>query len=133
MLQISPAKVAQVIIRAREIDVKVGAWDSAGDDADADSILEARAGDATEDELTAFIEGLNEDEQASLVALMWIGRETFGPDEFDEAMDTARAERSGSTARYLLGVPLLADYLEDGLDALGISVEEAEDEVLKPV
>lgn len=133
MLQISPAKVAQVIIRAREIDAKVGTWDTSDDDADAETILEARAGDATEAELREFIDGLNEDEQASLVALMWIGRETFGPDELEEAIDTARVEKTGPTARYLLGVPLLADYLEDGLDALGISVEEAEDEVLKPV
>lgn len=133
MLQISPAKVAQVIIRAREVDVKVGAWDGAGDDADADSILESRAGDATEAELRAFIDGLNEDEQASLVALMWIGRETFGPDELEEAIETARIEKTGPTSRYLLGVPLLSDYLEDALDALGISVEDAEDEVLRPV
>lgn len=133
MLQISPVKIAQVIIRAREIDVKVGAWDSEGDDADAESILEARAGDATEAELREFIDGLNEDEQASLVAVMWIGRETFGPDELQEAIDTARVERTGPTSRYLLGVPLLADYLEDGLDALGISIEDAEDEILKSV
>ncbi|MCR9150951.1 MAG: DUF3775 domain-containing protein [Rhodobacteraceae bacterium] len=133
MLQISPAKVAQVIIRAREIDAKVGTWDTAGDDADADSILEARAGDATEAELRAFIDGLNDDEQTSLVALMWIGRETYGADELAEAIDTARMEKTGPTSRYLLGVPLLSDYLEAGLDALGISVEDAEDEILKSV
>jgi len=133
MLQISPAKIAQVIIRAREIDAKVGRWDTSGDDADADTILEARGSDATESELRAFIEGLNEDEQASLVAVMWIGRETFGADELQEAIDTARVERTGPTSRYLLGIPLLSDYLEDGLDALGISVEDAEDEILKSV
>ena len=133
MLQISPAKIAQVIIRARDLDAKVGTWDTAGDEADAETILEARAGDATERELRAFIEGLNEDEQASLVAVMWIGRETFGADELEEAIDTARVERTGPTSRYLLGIPLLADFLEDGLDALGISVEEAEDEVLRSV
>jgi hypothetical protein len=133
MLQISPAKVAQVIIRAREIDAKVGTWDTAGDEADADTILEARSGDATERELRAFIEGLNEDEQASLVAIMWIGRETFGADELAEAIDTARMEKTGPTSRYLLGIPLLSDYLEGGLDALGISVEDAEDEILRSV
>jgi len=130
MLQISPEKIAHVIVRARELDAKVGNWDSPGDAVDSDSILEARSGDATEQELRAFIGGLNVDEQASLVAVMWIGRETYGADELDEAMDTARAEATAPTADYLLGVPLLADYLEDGLDALGISVEDAEDGVL---
>ncbi|MDW4550202.1 DUF3775 domain-containing protein [Defluviimonas sp. D31] len=130
MLQIAPEKVAHVIIRARELDAKVSPWDSSGDVRDADTILEARAGDATEGELRAFIGALNEDEQTSLVALMWIGRETFGPDELEEAIDTARLEATSPTATYLLGEPLLADYLEDGLDALGISVEDAEDGIL---
>ncbi|AMY71386.1 DUF3775 domain-containing protein [Frigidibacter mobilis] len=130
MLQISPEKIAHVIVRARELDAKVGSWDSPGDSVDSDSILEARSGDATEQELRAFIGGLNVDEQASLVAVMWIGRETYGADELDEAIETARAEASAPTADYLLGVPLLADYLEDGLDALGISVEDAEGGIL---
>ena len=130
MLQISPEKIAHVIVRARELDAKVGNWDSPGDSRESDSILESRAGDATEQELRAFIGGLNVDEQASLVAVMWIGRETYGAEELDEAIDTARAEATAPTADYLLGVPLLADYLEDGLDALGISVEDAEDGVL---
>ncbi|MBC7139422.1 MAG: DUF3775 domain-containing protein [Defluviimonas sp.] len=130
MLQISPEKIAHVIVRARELDAKVAPWDSADDRPDSDAILESLSGDATEQELRAFIRGLNVDEQASLVAVMWIGRETFGPDELDEAIETARSEASAPTADYLLGVPLLADYLEDGLDALGIPVEDAEDGVL---
>ena len=31
MLDIAPEKVAHVIVRARELDVKVDAWDEAGD------------------------------------------------------------------------------------------------------
>jgi len=130
MLQISPRRVAHVILRAREIDAKVGRWDFAGDTADADTILEARRGDATADELRAFIERLNEDEQASLVAVMWIGRDTFEPEELAEAIQTARDEATTPTADYLLGVPLLPDYLEDGLEKLGISAGAAEDDLL---
>jgi hypothetical protein len=129
-LMIAPEKVAQVIVRAREIDGKVARWDSPGDDADAESILESRPSDMTEAELREFIGGLNNDEKASLVALMWVGRETYGPDELDEAIQTARAERTTPTADYLLGEPLLADYLEDGLNAFGISVEDAEQGIL---
>ena len=54
------------------------------------------------------------DEQASLVALAWIGRGSFGPEELDEALATARAERTNRTEDYLLGMPLLPDYLEEG-------------------
>ena len=86
MPQISPRRVAHVIVRAREVDVKVGRWDRPGDTVDSDSILESRSGDATEAELRAFIARLPEDEQAELVAIMWIGRETFEPEEWDEAL-----------------------------------------------
>lgn len=129
-LLIAPEKIGQVIVRARELDGKVARWDTPGDDADAESILESRPSDATEAELREFIHGLNNDEKAGLVALMWIGRETFGADELDEAIQTARSERTTPTEDYLLGEPLLADYLEDGLDALGMSVEDAEDGIL---
>ena len=61
---------------------------------------------------------------------MWIGRGTYEPDDIKEALDTARSERVNKTEDYLLGVPLLADYLEDGLDRMGISVESAEEGIL---
>jgi hypothetical protein len=70
------------------------------------------------------------DEQVNLVALAWIGRGTFAPEELDEAVETARSERVSATSKYLMGIPLLADYLEEGLEKLGISVEDAEKGVL---
>jgi hypothetical protein len=130
-LEISPAKVGFVIVKSREIAAKVAAWDEgATSDHDAESILESFSDDATEDELLSFIRDLNEDEQASLVALAWIGRGSFGPEELDEALATARAERTNRTDEYLLGMPLLPDYLEEALDRLGYSVEDAEDSAL---
>ncbi len=112
MLQISPAKIAYIIIRAREFDAGF-------------------PGTGHEEELRAFIEALNDDEKASLVALMWIGRETYEADELAEAIATARAEATAPTEDYLLGIPMLADYLEDGLGALGMSLEDAGDDVLR--
>lgn len=112
MLQINLSKVAYVIVRAREMSSEM-------------------PGTAFASELRGFISDLNVDEQASLVALMWIGRESFTPDELDEAIATARQEATAPTADYLLGIPMLADFLEDGLDALGLSVEEVEEEVLR--
>jgi len=130
-LEISPAKVGFVIVKSREIAAKVAAWDDgATSDHDAESILESFSDDATRDELMGFIRDLNEDEQASLVALAWIGRGSFGPEELEEALAMARAERTNRTEVYLLGMPLLPDYLEEALDRLGYSVEDAEDESL---
>jgi hypothetical protein len=128
-LDISTEKVAWVILRAREYEAKVAAFDD-GDSENADEqgvgILESRADDPTVRELTGFFRALNNDEEANLVALAWIGRGTYTADDWDEALATARAERDTRTERYLLGMPLLADYLEDGLEALGISAADAE-------
>lgn len=123
MLEISPEKIAHVIIRAREYDSGVNAWAHSGH----------RKGHGTQTELSEFIASLNEDEQASLVAVMWIGRDTFGPEDLAEAIETAKAERSSPTEDYLMGEPQLADYLEAGMDALGISPEDAEDDLQHPV
>ena len=132
-LDIAPEKVAHVIIKAREYDAKVGPWDDTPENGDAEddpsTILEGYTSDPTRAELAGFIERLNYDEQANLVALMWVGRGTYEKEEFDEAVDTARAERINATAGYLMGIPLLADYLEEGLEKMGYSVDDIESDV----
>ena len=89
-----------------------------------------RGGDTTRSEAAEFIAGLNDDEQANLVALTWVGRGTYSAEEFKEAVEMARAERTNPTQEYLLGIPLLADYLEEGLEKLGYSVEDVENDML---
>jgi hypothetical protein len=131
---IAPEKVGHVIVKAREYGAKVGAWNDTTDEGDAEedpaAILEDFADDPTSEELAGFIAALNDDEQAALVALAWVGRGTYEPEEFAEAMDTARSERANATSKYLLGMPLLADYLEEGLEMLGHSPEEIVGDVM---
>jgi uncharacterized protein DUF3775 len=132
-IEIAPEKVAHVIIKAREYDAKVGAWDDNPEDGDAEedptSVLEDFTNDPTRAELAGFIDRMNFDEQANLVALAWIGRGTFEKEEFEEAVETARRERINATSSYLLGLPLLSDYLEEGLEKMGFSVDEIESDV----
>lgn len=134
VLEIAPEKVAHVIIKAREYDAKVGAWNDSIEEGDAEedpsAILEDFANDPTAAEIAGFIDALNDDEQASLVAVAWIGRGTFEAEELAEAVETARSEQANSTARYLLGLPLLSDYLEEGLEKLGFSAGDIESDVL---
>ncbi len=133
MLEISVDKVAHVVLRAQEIDAKVDPWDEPstidGDDRDEETILEDLPGDATRQELREFLESLNEDELASLIALAWIGRGTYAPEELDEAIATAKSEHGGNAVDYLLSLPLLPDYLEDALNQLGYDIEDAESSV----
>lgn len=76
---------------------------------------EEHAMDSAYNDLKAAIETLNEEERHALVALMWTGRGTYNPDEFEKAMNDAKAEDNNHTAEYLIDTPLLPDYLEEAL------------------
>ncbi len=78
-------------------------------------------------QLFDYVSDLNEDEAANLVAIMWVGRDSFEADDWDEALATAKAEATAPTANYLSGMPELPDHLEAGLEALGVDVTDAED------
>jgi len=84
----------------------------------------------TEREFHGFVERMNEDEQAELVAIFWVGRGSFEAEDFAEALATARAEASTPTADYLLGSPHFADHLEAGAEALGIEVSDEEEDLM---
>ena len=75
--------------------------------------------------LRGLIDDLNEDEQAALIALTWIGRGDREPGEWDETVAMAK-ERSaeGPVADYLLGMEMLGDLLSEGLAAFGIIAED---------
>jgi hypothetical protein len=83
-----------------------------------------------EHELRGFIDALNQDEQAELIAIFWIGRGSFDADDWDEALLTAQTEATTPTADYLLGSPHFADHLEAGMDALGLDITDDEQDLL---
>jgi hypothetical protein len=125
ILEISADKVAYIIVRSRETGVSAGAWDEEADpDAavDAEAISESPLNDPARNELRYFLNSLTRDEQASLIALTWIGRGTYAPGELDEAISTAKAAHTTNAADYLFNLPLLPDYLEDALEQMGVSV-----------
>ena len=119
---IDPGKVAAIIDKARMFDVKEEMTDpdsgSNATDDDMRDILEESASDATYQDLRETIRNLDLDEQVALVALAWIGRGTYTPKEWREAVDEARGAHNSHTAEYLTGLPLLGDYLEEGLNAI---------------
>jgi hypothetical protein len=124
-LNINPDKVCHIIVKARAFDAKEADSDpdsgsNAADDGMTD-VLEDLPDDvdATRLELLEFIRALDEDEQIDLVALAWVGRGTYEISEWREALSVARNEHNKRTAEYLLKLPLLGDYLEEGLAAFG--------------
>lgn len=78
-------------------------------------------------QLSDYIASLNDDEKASLVALMWVGRGSYEVDELEAAKREALEEATAPTERYLSGIPDLAEHLESAMDALGIDVTDAEE------
>jgi hypothetical protein len=130
VLSISPEKVCFIIVKAREFDAKDAVTDpdpgsNPTDDREA-AVLEDHDDDPVVEELTGFIGALTEDEQIDLVALAWLGRDDFTASDWDTVRDEAASAHNDRTASYLLGMPLLGDFLEEGLSMLGYSCEEFE-------
>ena len=129
-LAISAEKVAEIVAKARQFDVKdvVTDPDSASNASDDGmlSVLEDHGDDPVRTELTAIIRGLNEDEQVDLVALAWLGRGDGNIDDWAELRAEASRAHNKRTAEYLLGIPVLGDLLEEGLVQFGHSLEEFE-------
>jgi hypothetical protein len=125
MPEINPAKVCFVIEKSRELQSEdVGAETDASSAADDDErAVMAGANASIRRELVEFIKELDVDEGVALVALTWIGRGDFDAEEWQGAVDAAIERREGPTWKYLLGIPLLPDYLEDALSAFGRSCE----------
>ena len=123
--------IGWIIVKAREFDVKdVGAHGIGDDESNPYGVLQDRADDPTAMELSSWISDLNDDQQAELVALYWLGRDGGDADEFPVLLEEAQGQQGGTrTARYLLGSPMLADHLESGLEALGHDVAEIEAEL----
>jgi hypothetical protein len=129
-LAISAEKVAEIVTKARQFDVKDVVTDpdsasNASDDAML-SVLEDHGDDPVRTELSAIIRGLNEDEQVDLVALAWLGRGDGDIDDWADLRAEASRAHNKRTAEYLLGTPLLGDLLEEGLVQFGHSLEEFE-------
>src|SRR5665213_1493094 len=105
-LTISPDEVFFILLKARELDAKVELTDPA-------------AGA----ELLGAIRGLNDDQRLGLIALICIGRGDFSIEQWAEARDGAREIGRARTPRYVTGIPLVSDYLEDALAQCGFHLD----------
>lgn len=129
-LTISPEKVCFIIIKAREFDAKDEVTEpdpgsNPSDDRET-AVLEDHEDDPVLEELTSFIDSLSEDEQIDLVALAWLGRDDYSAKDWPAVRAEAARAHNERTASYLIGMPLLGDFLEEGLSMLGHSCEEFE-------
>jgi hypothetical protein len=127
-LSISPEKVCYIIAKAREFDAKdvVTDPDDASNPTDDAmiSVLEDHRDDPVVQEIAAAIFGMSEDEQIDLVTLAWLGRGDGSLEDWHELRAEAARAHNKRTASYLIGMPLLADYLDEALAQFGHSCAE---------
>ena len=133
-LTISPEKVCFIIIKAKEFDAKdevaePNPGSNPSDDKDA-AVLEDHEDDPVVEELTSLINSLSHDEQIDLVTLAWLGRDDYTADDWLSVREEAARAHIERPASYLLGMPLVGDFLEEGVSMLGYSCEEFEIERL---
>lgn len=131
-LTIDPETVRMFVLKAKALsaalrhDYDAGSEheieldDRARDTHQHDGLAEEEAEDLTERELRALISDLNVDETAELIAIAWIGRGDFEVAEWNDAVTEARDRGRGKRAsNYLLSLPMLGGWLEEGLEAIG--------------
>lgn len=120
-------EICYLVAKIREHEVQVGVsepdYGSNATDDGGLQVLEAHGDDSTYDELTSLIDDLNFDAQCFLVALVWVGRGSHSLAAWDEALAEAQEAHNSHTASYLLGMPLLSEFIENGLSEFGLSCQ----------
>ncbi len=133
MLAIPLERLGFIIAKAREFDAEVpvepdAATGSDGPDDDERAVLLDTPDNPTEEELRDAIDGLGPPELQEVVALMWLGRGDYDAESWPEALRQARETTMANVTDYLVGTPLLGDYIEEGAAALGLSLGDFEQE-----
>ncbi len=130
MLKVRLETLCYIIAKARECQAKeqvvIPDSPSGSDDDWAMQVLADHTGDMSMQEIKATVEDLSPEQQAEVVALMWLGRGDFTLEEWDEANSEALVQYldKQNTAAYLLSHPMVSDHLEEGLTALDYYCED---------
>jgi len=128
MLNIQAQTLCFIIAKAREFQAKEGVVipeevPESSSENWARQVLADHGEDHVLQEVSGMIDDLDDDAQAELVAMMWLGRGDYTLDEWETALEDARRERSDHTPAYLLSHPQVAFYLEEGMALHGLSCD----------
>ncbi|QLC21404.1 DUF3775 domain-containing protein [Parasphingopyxis sp. CP4] len=122
--------ICRIIVRAREWDAQVPSNEP--DEVDEDGpvstddeydVMIDEKNDSVEAEIEAALDDLAEDQRAEILALAWIGNGTFDISDWDEAMSEAADPDSDPILEQLMDMPMLAAYLDAGLEAFDLSCD----------
>jgi hypothetical protein len=127
-LTINPDAAFAIMLKAREFDAKVEQTDpdsgsNPSDDGGVDA-LETGPSDDTQREILSAISDLNDDEQLDLIALILVGREDYTVEEWATARQEASTVGRSHVAKFVTDIPLVSDFLEEGLSQFNLSVQD---------
>ena len=121
--------LCRIILRAREFEAQVPtdydgneAPENVDDEGEGTlSVLDDSLNTGVEEELTAAIDDLAEDQQAELLAFAWVGQGTYDAADWDEAIEEASSV--ANVSEELMEMPMLASVLEAGMAAFDLSCD----------
>lgn len=121
-LPFDDTRIEELVLRFNAVMAKEGTNISdLGGNATDDQVtaaLQETEGDLSRNEITQEIESMNDEQQDALVALFWIGRGDAEPADWEQTKALARQQHEGLVSRYLLGKPMVGEYLTDGLEKM---------------
>lgn len=122
MLNLDTELITDILDKIRQFQAKEEvSFPEVTDEMDPLFVLADYQDDAVYQEAVAIINDLRPAQQATLVALMYLGRGDYTSETWEDAFNFALEELTDHTGEYLLSRPLVTDYIEEGLDKLGIS------------
>ena len=124
---VSLDKLCFIVSLAREYEVEEEAAEPEADSGALEEerllALESGATASIDEELRTIIDELDEDEQIDLVALVWMGRDGAEVSDWPLLRAQAADAHNERTAAYVMGIPLFSEFLEEGMNAFGLSCE----------
>lgn len=121
-LPFNATRIEELVLRFNAVMAKEGTDISdLGGNATDDQVtatLQETDGDLSRNEITQEIESMNDEQQDALVALFWIGRGDAEPAAWEQTKALARQQHEGLVSRYLLGKPMVGEYLTEGLEKM---------------
>lgn len=127
LVELNPSKVCFLIVKIREFDIQAEENEGGGSNATDDgfaAVYNEEADGSVQKEVAQFIRAMDIDEKRELVALSLVGRGEFSSAEWTEAMAAAASRPELRSVKAFLENPEISDELEDGLDQLGLSCDD---------
>ncbi|WP_051546169.1 DUF3775 domain-containing protein [Legionella lansingensis] len=117
MLNMEPRKVRDILDQIKRFKEKVDEYPKLTTEKDTPYILS----DPWYQSMLNTINNLPPDQQATLVALMYLGHGDFKKSEWSEAFGVAQDQLTTHIGQYLLSQPNVVNCIENGLRILGVT------------